>query len=600
MSVAAPKLPGLTAPLDHYFRAPGTYATALSTPVDYRGMDNAGERRIMLDPIPLRELSILQLMNHITDKPTWNKKVFKKRIVARWKEEILAKYHDTVIESMVDWVFEELRVRAEIFEDTGAVTVFDIGVVKSDSAVEEQVREELKAAVASLENVPEAEKDYHPGSDGQVLNLVHPSLFPLVYGQTRAWAGLELSREDCLRHFPTGKPIPIPLEIDSTSKIKTRFGSTGLSKIYSRKFQWLPCEVDVTGWDEKRCTTITSYINNLHPEKHKDLYAVIEKVIACAIPLWGTTLTPLELDELRFTRVLGHRIDTQWVKEKRCHGTYDVPVYDLKLPETKEFPGPERLYNFFNPGWYSRLNMTMSYKGRLQIIVKLANIHLTPEKPEYAGGTWHVEGQMNEHICATALYYYSNHNVTASHLAFRQKFTEPFPGRHDTVQDWLGTVFGVKDQAPAAQELGSVLCSEGRLLTFPNLLQHRVQPFALDDREKPGWRKILALFLVDPAVEVVSTKHVPPQQREWWQGEQGKDGEEGSLSGDFVELREVGAEDQPAEQAGGIGRDNRTDGGLMDMEQAKELRLQLMEERAMYVGTQEDHFKGNRFSLCEH
>jgi hypothetical protein len=30
----------------------------------------------------------------------------------------------------------------------------------------------------------------------------------------------------------------------------------------------------------------------------------------------------------------------------------------------------------------------------LQIIVKLANIHLTPEKPEYKGGTWHVEGQL--------------------------------------------------------------------------------------------------------------------------------------------------------------------------------------------------------------
>ena len=34
--------------------------------------------------------------------------------------------------------------------------------------------------------------------------------------------------------------------------------------------------------------------------------------------------------------------------------------------------------------------------GKLQIIVKLANIHLTPEKPTYGGGSWHVEGQLNE------------------------------------------------------------------------------------------------------------------------------------------------------------------------------------------------------------
>jgi hypothetical protein len=30
----------------------------------------------------------------------------------------------------------------------------------------------------------------------------------------------------------------------------------------------------------------------------------------------------------------------------------------------------------------------------LQVIVKLANIHLTPEKPRYEGGSWHVEGQL--------------------------------------------------------------------------------------------------------------------------------------------------------------------------------------------------------------
>ena len=43
------------------------------------------------------------------------------------------------------------------------------------------------------------------------------------------------------------------------------------------------------------------------------------------------------------------------------------------------------------------LNLRKDY-GRLQIIVKLANIHLTPEKPRYEGGSWHVEGQLNENM----------------------------------------------------------------------------------------------------------------------------------------------------------------------------------------------------------
>lgn len=36
---------------------------------------------------------------------------------------------------------------------------------------------------------------------------------------------------------------------------------------------------------------ITSYINNLRPILHADLYSVIEKFIAKSIPLWDLTLT---------------------------------------------------------------------------------------------------------------------------------------------------------------------------------------------------------------------------------------------------------------------------------------------------------------------
>lgn len=32
----------------------------------------------------------------------------------------------------------------------------------------------------------------------------------------------------------------------------------------------------------------------------------------------------------------------------------------------------------------------------LQVIVKMASIELTPEKPEFPAGGWHIEGQMNE------------------------------------------------------------------------------------------------------------------------------------------------------------------------------------------------------------
>ena len=59
---------------------------------------------------------------------------------------------------------------------------------------------------------------------------------------------------------------------------------------------------------------------------------------------------------------------------------------------------------------------------------------------------------------------------------------------------------------------GYALAEEGRLLAFPNLYQHRVAPFQLTDPSKPGERKILVYFLVDPEEDPIpSTRLVPPQ-----------------------------------------------------------------------------------------
>ena len=66
------------------------------------------------------------------------------------------------------------------------------------------------------------------------------------------------------------------------------------------------------------------------------------------------------------------------------------------------------------------------------------------------------------------------------------------------------------------QQMGKVVTSQGRLLTFPNILQHRVEAFELEDKSRVGERKLLALFLVDPWKQIVSTSQVPPQQESVW------------------------------------------------------------------------------------
>ena len=149
----------------------------------------------------------------------------------------------------------------------------------------------------------------------------------------------------------------------------------------------------------------------------------------------------------------------------------------------------------------------------------MANIHLTPEKPDYAGGTWHVEGTLNESICATALYYYESNNISESLLAFRTQIDGEAAMEMPYIQyEWraMEEVYGFENEGPCVQELGTVVTKQGRLLAFPNVYQHRVEPFHLADPTKAGHRKILALFLIDPYRPIISTANIPCQQKSWW------------------------------------------------------------------------------------
>lgn len=229
-----------------------------------------------------REVAMLGVMNALTDKPDWHKKVFDDEIVGRWKEEALA---IPLISDMAwNWCLAELRDKAKRFESTGRILVLDAGsrVSKSDRRVPEVLRQELKDAVRSLLDQPDSERDWHPGSDDKVLNLVHPSLFPLTYGRTKVLANggkvpLDFARARAYEGAEIAPHLPEPPQ-------RRRLGAgmwNDLEDMWSRKFQWLPCEVEfteTTGTDVK----ITSYINNLHPEQHASVYTAIEKILPLA------------------------------------------------------------------------------------------------------------------------------------------------------------------------------------------------------------------------------------------------------------------------------------------------------------------------------
>jgi hypothetical protein len=133
------------------------------------------------------------------------------------------------------------------------------------------------------------------------------------------------------------------------------------------------------------------------------------------------------------------------------------------------------------------------------------------------------------------------------------------------------------------QELGPILTREGRILAFPNTMQHRVDSFELLDDTKPGYRKILDMFLVDPHVRDLSTANVPPQRLDWW----------------AVEVRKIEPlSSLPPEWFDKI--IDAVDGFPISWEEALKTRLKLMDERGAMMDKLEDIRSNDTFSFCEH
>ncbi|KAM3512184.1 hypothetical protein MY11210_004172 [Beauveria gryllotalpidicola] len=616
-------LRGLDLPLGHF---PGHHFPIMT--------GNAGD---WLSPtLSIRELCMLKFMDEITDKPDWWAKVHDAGIAGRWKAEALDvewgsyRLYGDFTSAMADACITELRKKAEVIQACGFVPTFDYStcVIKSDSMMDDTLASALKTSSLVLEQGLQG-KGWHPGSDGKVLDLVHPSVCPLVYGKSRVLTpGEVVPRDTCVSMMGAGQVIPEP-------GVAARKGVRAYNH-FSTRFQWLPADVLITNGKVK----IDSYINNLHPQEHPGIYSIIETLIEKSLPAWDVVYRwP---DEFAHQRLVVESAVPECLTPDICQENYEcspsnrpldqdeeprsddeeesdlstsdddgaakkIPqrgesdrkadrrmrdsqwweqTHPLRLPDPADagFAGRIKPDDIASSGFFLRRG-----KGaqRIQVIVKLANIHLSPEKPAYDGGSWHVEGLLNEHICATALFYYDNENITDSQLEFRS-----LANREDLAtgldykqndRDSIKRTLGIDTEGSTMQDIGEVSTRQGRAIFFPNILQHRVSPFRLKDASLPGHRKIVALFLVDPAIPIISTANVPPQQRDWWRN--AKDGQ-GDVKG------------EPGSTLGGAA--SLADDGLMDSEEASRIMEELMAERTMHQDKTNHDLRELDWNFCEH
>ncbi|KAH6891529.1 hypothetical protein B0T10DRAFT_485424 [Thelonectria olida] len=700
-----PDYPGLG--LDLRFLTQDTPRENIIFPMGIHANCHGSKSELLL----IREVAMMIVMDRLTDKPDWHLKVFDDAITAKWTEEALAipvgQLRNEIVNDTFSWdlhpdsdeeagdgssrrlpaildkrcldyCIKELQVKAEFFKKSGLIPTLDASasMVKSDSFVDESLHDALQTAFSQLIEEQKANPDWHPRTHEKVQDLVHPSMHPLVYGRTRVFKDEVVGVEDAIDKWAgKGEAISVPgpaPDLDATRRWgrSVTFSSISVDPTFwSTEYQWLPSNVKI---EKDGSAKFTSYINNLHPVKHRDIYRTIEKLIERALPAWDQCITEFHRRngaksggrmEPRFCRpadpddenganwtpeledVVVPKKETNKDDEASVSGSDSGDECDDDEWETEAedsdghtYSGTRRIVHWkmtrqaVQPeapdfkAWKYGVEPEFRFQERfddLQVIVKMASIELTPDKPSFPAGGWHVEGQMNEHIVGTALYYVDSENVTPSHLAFRMQTRDEQSDWH-VGQDsytWMEHVYGCSLGAgngdACLQNYGSVETREGRLLAFPNVFHHRVSPFELKDKTKPGHRRFIALWLVDPQTRIISTANVPPQQQSWW------------LERAFGNLDESNAEKVPPAIAELLLSKVRNHPGLeaavkggrplpaeilamvqeefangnempMSWEEAKEHRLKLMDVRTAVQDGVAEGWEGVTYSFCEH
>ncbi|KAJ8191212.1 hypothetical protein LV157_003795 [Aspergillus fumigatus] len=280
-------------------------------------------------------VSTVHVMNNITDEPGWEKRIFDEDCARKWRQKSLDVFNSFSLE-MMDWVIEELALQAD---------------------------------VEPLENIAEHDKDYEPGPGEQIVNLVDPSLFALAYSHSQVIPDIVIGLDDCLSHSGGAKALGVKWEEHDPFSVINN-GRAGTK-------------------------------DHLCP-----LYDALEQIITGVIPLWNMTLKPLRAERLhRRNRIKSSELNTCRVPTSNSlreilelGSLSDVEdIYDCLWEREKHRPvkSPETRPISL---WLDRLRSekpidlqtTVRARG-LQVIVKLADIKLTPETPRYIGTPWHFQ-----------------------------------------------------------------------------------------------------------------------------------------------------------------------------------------------------------------
>ncbi|KAK6522421.1 hypothetical protein TWF281_002982 [Arthrobotrys megalospora] len=399
-------------------------------------------------PSPLlpSEVIVQRALAAFLEQPDWTEKATDRTYVTDWlikagvTQEV---YTRTFYEKVSDYREAMMKLRRQ------NITIdMDLdGRWKKDGVLDREWRKRLVDAVRILENTPPEARGF-PSSAPELSptpyrDLLDPSMYPIIYGETLSWEDGEF------------RSVAIPLRC--TRRI-------------DGNHCWLPTEFEISKTGES--TKILSYINNLSlPGQDLLFHPILEKLFTEMVPLFNYTLADPR-----------HK-DLVWNWDR-----YYVPQWSRGLTSTAGWSNPRGLAE-------RRL------EGRtVKVVVRILNIELTPENPQYEGDYWSIDGTRNEYIVATGVYYFARENVTDWSIKLRHKnffstaFAQPIPAR--TINDFEPTIV-----------------KENRAVVFSNMYENCISSFGLVDATKPGFAKMVVFHVCNPFhTDPPSTRKIPPQQ----------------------------------------------------------------------------------------
>ncbi|OAJ44679.1 hypothetical protein, variant [Batrachochytrium dendrobatidis JEL423] len=439
----------------------------------------------------LVEMQYVQYLQCILCKPMWWIDITNQHIVEQWRADSLDR---NISPSTFNLALEQLGVFVKQLVCSGSDGFGTIvpGPVELTYILDNGIPDNVYMRL--MTNVSDIEHGSNHNTGQMVHNLIDASMYSVVYGQTM------ISPLSIRLKYTTMVPCDILLSTRLVSDMPIIDSSP---EFISHKFQWLSSEFRV---EQDGSVTINSYINNLNPIWHRDMYKCIAKIFKCFVSMFESlfrTMDPM----FRYIDI-GNGIQGYESSSQSDHDDMESdtrvtrPVYVPTLPEHFQSK-----YESAKP---------VSLRGRnLQVIVKLTNIQLTPSKPKYDEGNWHIEGSANESIVAIELYYYDVENITTPKLDYREA-VDRFEYQIASDMYWKDVYGIINRESRRNQYLGSLEVSNGRCVVYPNRYQHKEQSFELADPTQPGHCKILTFFVVNPVCRIVSTAHVAPQQPQWY------------------------------------------------------------------------------------